>query len=64
VLVDGPLVGAWLPAGEQRVDLLYRPGSFVAGLLLAALALAAAAAWWVPVPKRGPDPPYGILNPP
>ncbi|HEV7506786.1 MAG TPA: hypothetical protein VGS07_17975 [Thermoanaerobaculia bacterium] len=50
VLVDGPLVGVWLPAGERQVDFLYRPGSFVAGLMLAALALAAAAAWWVPRP--------------
>jgi hypothetical protein len=50
VLVDGPLVGVWLPAGERQVDLLYRPGSFVAGLVLAALALAVAAAWWVPRP--------------
>ncbi|HSS49715.1 MAG TPA: hypothetical protein VLX28_12285, partial [Thermoanaerobaculia bacterium] len=52
VLVDGPLVGVWLPAGERQVDFLYRPGSFVAGLVLAALALAAAAAWWVPAPRR------------
>jgi hypothetical protein len=51
VLVDGPLVGVWLPAGERQVDLLYRPGTFVAGVVLAALALVAAAAWWVPVPK-------------
>jgi hypothetical protein len=50
VLANGPFVGAWLPAGEQRIDLLYRPRVFVAGCLLAAFALAAAAAWWVPVP--------------
>lgn len=52
VLANGPFVGAWLPEGEQRVDLLYRPGVFVAGCVLAALALAAAAAWWVPAPRR------------
>jgi hypothetical protein len=51
LLADGPFVAAWLPAGETRVDLLYRPGVFVAGCLLAALALTAAAAWWVPMPK-------------
>ncbi|HSS76240.1 MAG TPA: hypothetical protein VLV54_05795 [Thermoanaerobaculia bacterium] len=51
VLVNGPLVGVWLPEGDAQVDLLYRPGTFVAGLVLAALALAAAAVWWVPVPK-------------
>jgi hypothetical protein len=53
-LVDGPFAGAWLPAGEQRVDLVYRPGLFVLGCVLAALALAAAAVWWVPVPRLRP----------
>jgi Bacterial membrane protein YfhO len=52
VIADGPFVAAWLPAGEQRVDLIYRPGRFVAGLVFAALALAAAAAWWVPRPQK------------
>jgi hypothetical protein len=47
---DGPFVAAWLPPGETAVDLLYRPVSFVAGLALAALALAAAAVLWVPPP--------------
>lgn len=50
VLANGPFVAAWVPAGEQRIDLLYRPRVFVAGCGLAALALAAAAAWWVPRP--------------
>jgi hypothetical protein len=49
-LVNGPFVGAWLPAGEHELQLLYRPVRFVAGCLLGALALAAAAAWWVPRP--------------
>jgi hypothetical protein len=58
VLADGPLVAAWLPAGEQRVDLVYRPGLFVAGCVCAALALAAAALWWVPMPR--PQPPQRL----
>jgi hypothetical protein len=49
---NGPFVAAWVPAGEQQIDLLYRPRLFVAGCVLAALALAAAAAWWVPRPDR------------
>ncbi len=52
VLANGPFLAAWLAAGEQRIDLVYRPGIFVAGCLLAALALALAAAWWVPRPVR------------
>jgi hypothetical protein len=53
LLVDGPLVGAWLPAGAYEVELLYRPAGFVAGCLLMALGLAAAAAWWA-APRPGP----------
>ncbi len=41
-----PFVAAWLPAGEVEIDLLYRPGSFAAGLAVAALALAVGAAFW------------------
>ncbi len=48
---DGPFVAAWLPPGEAWVDLLYRPASFAAGLLIAALGLAAAAVLWVPPPQ-------------
>jgi hypothetical protein len=48
---DGPFLAAWLPPGEARIDLLYRPASFAAGLLIAALALAAAAVLWVPPPQ-------------
>jgi membrane protein YfhO len=51
VIANGPFVAAWLPAGEQRIDLLYRPRIFVFGCLLAALAMSAAAGWWVPAPK-------------
>jgi hypothetical protein len=47
---NGPFVAAWLPPGDWEVDLLYRPAVFVLGCLLAALALAAALAWWVPPP--------------
>jgi hypothetical protein len=41
---DGPFVAARLPAGSWQVDLIYRPGAFVWGCVLAALALAVGAA--------------------
>lgn len=54
VLANGSLVAGWISPGErpgeQRVELLYRPGVFVLGCVIAALALAAAAVWWVPRP--------------
>ena len=52
VLANGPFVAAWLPAGDAEVDFLYRPKGFLAGMLLAALALGAAAALWVRAPTR------------
>jgi len=52
-LLDAPLAGS---AGEQRVDLLYRPRGFVAGMLAAALACAAAIALWAPGPPGPPGP--------
>jgi hypothetical protein len=53
ILANGPFVAAWLPAGTWRIDLLYRPAAFVAGCVLSALAIAWAAAWWVPRPRDG-----------
>ena len=52
VPTNGPLLGAWLPAGDHRLDLLYRPRRFAAGCLLTALALATALAWLTPPPRR------------
>jgi len=51
VLANGPFFAAWLPPGDARLDLLYRPGSFLLGLAVAALGLAAGAALWVPPPQ-------------
>ena len=39
VEANGPFVAAWLPAGEHRLDLVYRAQGLVPGLALAALAL-------------------------
>ena len=49
-LLDGPFVAVPLPAGEHRIDLLYRPRPFLWGCLLAALGLVAGAVLWVPRP--------------
>jgi hypothetical protein len=51
-LVNGAFAGAWLPAGDWDVELIYRPPLFLAGCLLTALAVALACACWVPVPAR------------
>jgi hypothetical protein len=45
VTVNGLFVGAWLPAGEHRIDLIYRAPGFVLGLAMAALALAGMVLW-------------------
>lgn len=52
VLANGPLVAAWLPAGRHDLELLYRPSRLLLGCALAALALAAACALWIPPPAR------------
>ena len=49
-LANGPLVAAWLPAGRHDLELLYRPWRLFLGCALAALALAAACALWIPPP--------------
>lgn len=48
----GVLLEASLPSGRYRLDLLYRPASFLAGCLVAALALAGALAASLPPPGR------------
>jgi hypothetical protein len=45
VVADGPFVAAWVPAGEHRLDLLYRAPGLLPGVALAALALAGGSAW-------------------
>jgi hypothetical protein len=51
VVADGPFVAAWVPAGEHRLDLLYRAPGLLPGMALAALALAAGAAWLLAPPR-------------
>jgi len=46
--------GAWLDRGDHRLDLVYRPASFVWGAVLAALGLVTALVWLLPCP-RGAD---------
>lgn len=48
--LEGPFLAAEVPAGRHRIELLYRPRPFLLGLVIAALALAAAVAAWVPPP--------------
>jgi hypothetical protein len=52
VVADGPFLAAWLPAGEHRLDLVYRPRTFLPACLLAALALVGGVLWWVPMGRR------------
>lgn len=56
--LHGALLGARLPPGSERVDLVYRPAGFLAGCALAALGLAWGLAWWVrpPAVRGGPEP--------
>ncbi len=54
LLANGPFLAAWLPAGDREIVFLYRPAALLTGCLLAALALAGAAAWWVKPPRLTP----------
>jgi hypothetical protein len=47
---DGPFLAARVPAGDLRVDLLYRPREFLVGLLVAGVGLALGVAALVPPP--------------
>jgi len=51
-VADGPFVSAWLPAGDHRVELLYRAPGFLTGLALAAAALAGVVGWLLPTARR------------
>jgi hypothetical protein len=53
---QGVFLAAGLPAGEDRVDLLYRPAAFLWGLAIAAVGLAAGVAMLGPIPTT-PIPP-------
>lgn len=44
---NGPFLAAWIPAGEHRLDLLYRAPGFLFGLTMAAVAIGALLAWLV-----------------
>jgi uncharacterized membrane protein YfhO len=50
---NGPFVAAWLPAGEHRVDLVYRAPGLLLGLILAAAALAGLVLTSIPRSKKG-----------
>jgi hypothetical protein len=59
VLSNGPFVGAWLPAGTYRLEMLYRPRTFLPACLLAALAAALGLLVWMPPPAT----PAGASSP-
>jgi hypothetical protein len=45
LVADGPFVAAWLPAGDHRLEMLYRAPGLIPGLILAAVALAMLVLW-------------------
>lgn len=50
---DGPFLAAPLPAGDVRVELLYRPKAFLLGLLVAGVGLVVGVVALVPPPEGG-----------
>jgi len=53
----GVFLSAKLPAGESRVDVLYRPAGFLWGCVIAALGLALGVAVLAPAARPNPHPP-------
>jgi hypothetical protein len=45
LVADGPFVAAWLPAGDHRLEMLYRAPGLIPGLVLAAVAIAVLVLW-------------------
>jgi hypothetical protein len=54
---QGVFLAAGLPAGESRVDLLYRPAGFLWGWVIAAVGLAVGVAFLSPTTPAVPPPP-------
>jgi membrane protein YfhO len=52
LLANGPFAAAWLPAGEHRLDLLYRAPGLIPGLALAAAAMVSLVLAMIPVPAK------------
>jgi hypothetical protein len=52
ITANGPFAAAWLPAGEHRVDLLYREPGLLPGLALAAAAMAGLVLKSIPLPRK------------
>ena len=58
---QGVFLAAELPAGADRVDLLYRPAGFLWGWVVAALGLAVGVAFFLPPTTPTPQPPPAAL---
>jgi len=61
---QGVFLAAGLPAGESRVDLLYRPAGFLWGWVIAAVGLAVGVSALAPRPNPHPPAPSPVPSPP